>query len=296
MHTKRKIQQLLVHAHLRPNTHLGQHFLTDLNLMRLLVKSAELVGSEIVLEVGCGTGSLTQVLAKKACRLIAVELDKTLASIASVELARHDNVELITGNILQNKNELNSQILQALHLARQNCPGPIVLVSNLPYNVASPVIVNLLSGPVVAERMVVTVQKEVAERMTAQPASKDYGLLTVYLAAFGTVRRIRNLPASAFWPRPKVRSTMIRFDRDQNKIERLQNQALFAQLARLLLTHRRKTLKNCVRLVQRHLPQIDNWLEIFETCSIDPAYRPDQLTVEQYIALANYCNQILQSR
>ena len=125
MQTKQQIEQLLASAGVEPNKRLGQNFLIDLNLMRLLVDSANIGNDDIVLEVGCGTGSLTQGLAERAGKVIAVELDKTLAKIAARELANAGNVEVINADILENKNTINRTISDAIELARKKLPGKI---------------------------------------------------------------------------------------------------------------------------------------------------------------------------
>ena len=295
MQTKRQIQQLLVSAGVRPNKRLGQHFLIDLNLMRLLVDSANINNNDIVLEVGCGTGSLTEALIEKAGMVIAVELDRKLAEITKNRLANVENIELINTDILENKNTLSHAVTNALESAREKYHGRTLLVANLPYNAASPTMLNLLTGPITADAMYVTVQKEVADRMTALPASSDYGTLSIFLSAAGDVKTIRILKPTVFWPQPQVDSAMVSFVRNQAKLKRIENMELFSQTVHLFMGHRRKTLMACSKLARGKLAQVDNWPEIFERCSINPAQRPEQLGAEDYIAIANLCSSILTS-
>jgi len=294
MQTKRQIQRLLVSAGVRPNKRLGQHFLIDLNLMRLLVDSANINNNDIVLEVGCGTGSLTEALIEKAGMVIAVELDRTLAEIAKSRLANAENIELINTDILENKNTLSHTVTNALESARKKYHGRILLVANLPYNAASPTMLNLVTGPRVADAMYVTVQKEVADRMTAVPASSDYGALSIFLSAAGDVKTIRVLKPTVFWPQPQVDSAMVSFVHDQAKLKRIENMEFFSQTVHLFMGHRRKTLMACSKLARGKLAKIDNteginWPGIFERCSINPTQRPEQLGAEDYIAIANLC-------
>ena len=193
MQTKQQIRDLLSSAGVSPNKRLGQHFLIDLNLMRLLVDSANMQKDDVVLEVGCGTGSMTEALAEKAGRVIAVELDKNLSEIAGKQLTRSENVEIISADILESKNKLSQTVRKALDLADKKCPGRMLLVANLPYSAASPLSMNLVTGATTADGMYVTVQKEVADRMTAAPASSDYGILSIFLAATGDVKTIRTI-------------------------------------------------------------------------------------------------------
>jgi len=287
MQTKHQIQQILESAGVSPKRRLGQHFLIDLNLMRLLVDCANIDSTDIVLEVGCGTGSLTEALAERAGVVIAVEIDNALAEIAEAELESCENVEIVNTDILKNKSTISRIVTNALTLARQKCPGRIMLVANLPYNVASPVMLNLLTGPVVADAMYVTVQKQVADRMTASPGSSDYGTLSIYLSAAGNVRTIRVLRPTVFWPAPQVHSAMVSFVRSKDKIERIRDMELLSNIVNLFMGHRRKMLKACTKFARDKLASIPDWPGIFRQCSIDPTQRPEQLWPHDYIALAN---------
>jgi len=293
MQTKRQIHDLLTSSGVYPNKRLGQHFLIDLNLMRLLVDSANIQKDDVVLEVGCGTGSMTEALAEKAGRIIAVELDKNLSEIAAKQLAKSENVEVISTDILESKNTLSQTVTKALDLAGRKCPGRMLLVANLPYSAASPVIMNLITGPTTADGMYVTVQKEVADRMTAAPASSDYGILSIFLAASGDVKTIRTLKPTVFWPQPQVDSAMVCFIRYRAKSDRIENMELFSETVHLFMGHRRKTLISCSKLAHGKLAKITNWPEIFEQCCINPKQRPETLSPEDYIAITNYAENCL---
>ena len=298
MQTKRQIQQLLASAGVRPNKRLGQHFLIDLNLMRLLVDSANINSNDIVLEAGCGTGSLTGELVEKAGFVLAVELDKTLAGLAKSSLVDADNVEIINTDILKNKNTLSHTVVCALETARKKYNGRVLLVANLPYNIASPTMMNLITGPATADAIYVTVQKEVADRMTALPGSSDYGILSIFLSAVGDVKTMRVLRPSVFWPQPRIDSAMVGFVRKQEKYRRIEDMDLFGEIVNLFMGHRRKTLTACSRLACGRLEKINNikgmnWPEIFERCGIVPTKRPEQLCSEDYIAIANLCRSSL---
>jgi 16S rRNA (adenine1518-N6/adenine1519-N6)-dimethyltransferase len=284
MQTKTEIQELLAQAGVEPNKRLGQHFLIDLNLMRLLVESADIQKCDIVLEVGCGTGSLTAALAEKAGKVIVVEYDRTLAAIAKEQLAKFDNLELINADILDTKNLLNTNATEAVSHARARLSGRFLLVANLPYNVASPVMTNLVTGSLVVDAMFVTIQKEVAERMTAVAGSNEYGTLSIFLGAAGNLKTIRILKPSVFWPRPQVDSAMVSFILDRDKYGRIQDMNLFCELVHLFMSHRRKTILGCSKLAAGRLAQI-NWSAIFERCNLEPAKRPQQLSPGEYIAL-----------
>lgn len=287
MQTKRQIQNLLSSVGISPNKRFGQHFLIDLNLMRLLVDSANIQKNDVVLEVGCGTGSMTEALAEKAGRLIAVELDTNLSKIAQKRISDAENLQLINADILESKHTLNHAVVASLALAHEQCRGRILLVANLPYDVASSLLMNLLVGPTIADAMYVTVQKEVADRMTAIPTSRNYGILSIFLAATGDVKMIRTLKPAVFWPQPQVDSAMVSFVRNQAKSDRIANMELFSEIVHLFMGHRRKTLLSCSKLARGKLAKIADWPEIFEQCRINPKQRPETLSPENYIAIAN---------
>jgi 16S rRNA (adenine1518-N6/adenine1519-N6)-dimethyltransferase len=292
MQTKQQIEQLLAEAGVKPNKRLGQNFLVDLNLMRLLVDTANIGNDDIVLEVGCGTGSLTQALAERAGKVIAVEMDETLAKIAARELAEASNVDVINADILKSKDTINQTISSAIETARKKLPGKFLLVANLPYSVASPLMMNLITGPTIADEMHVTVQKEVAERMTAAPGDRHYGTLSIHIAATGNVKTERILKPTVFWPAPQVSSAMISFVRKAEKASRIKNVELLGEVVNLFMQHRRKMVQACVKFAAGKLAEIDNWPEIFQKCSIDPHNRPEQLQPEDFIAISNLCNEI----
>lgn len=296
MQTKQQIQQLLASAGAEPNKRLGQNFLIDLNLMRLLIDNANIGNDDIVLEVGCGTGSLTQALAERAGKVIAVEMDKILAEIAARELANAGNVEVINTDILENKSTINRTVTDAIELARKGRSGKFLLVSNLPYSIASPLMMNLITRSTVADAMHVTVQKEVAERMTSGPGDQHYGTLSIHMSATGDVKTERVLKPTVFWPQPQVNSAMISFVRKAEKVSRIQNMDILGEVVNLFMQHRRKMVKACTRFVAGKLPEIDKWPDIFEKCCIDPHNRPEQLTPEDFISISNLCNKYLTSK
>ncbi len=303
MQTKRQIQQLLTSAGITANKRLGQNFLIDLNLMRLLVDSANISSSDIVLEVGCGTGSLTEELARLAGETIAVEIDTNLAKIAKKQLTGVDtcgvvsarlepdvvseNVTILNTDILENKNTISQIVTESLQTARKKQSGRFLLVANLPYNVASAVMINLVTGPITTDAMYVTIQKEVADRMTAAPGSSDYGTLSIFLGATGSLKTIRTLKPTVFWPQPQVASAMISFVRKEEKAGRIKNFKFFSDVVNLFMQHRRKMLKACTKFATGPLGKISNWPQIFEQCSIDPRKRGEQLSPENYIAITN---------
>ena len=287
MQTKRQIQELLLSAGVSPNRRLGQHFLVDLNLMTLLVDAAGIEADDVVLEVGCGTGSLTQMLVQRARRVIVAELDRTLAGIATSQLADANNVRIIQGDALSNKGMLNPAVVEALNEATAGGTGRLLLVSNLPYDIASPLMINLVQGPTVADAMTVTVQKEVAERMTAGPGSKAYGTLSIFLGATSHVETMRVLKPSVFWPPPGVDSAIVRVVREPQRASQIEHMESLRDVVSLFMGHRRKMLRACTKHAPEGMGTTDHWTAVFESCGIDPSQRPEELSPEQYVSLAN---------
>jgi 16S rRNA (adenine1518-N6/adenine1519-N6)-dimethyltransferase len=305
MQSKHQIRELLDSAGVRPNKRFGQNFLFDLNLMRLLIDTANIQNNDVVLEVGTGTGSLTAGIVEKAGYCVSVEIDAVLASIAKGQLADKSNVEIIAADVLKNKFEINPVVIDALSRARTIHNGRLLLVANLPYIAATPLIINLITGPIIAgstpstssgqasspqaDAMFVTVQKEVADRMTSQAGIKDYGILSILMAATGEVRHIRTLKPTVFWPQPQVNSAFVSYVRDPEKVKVIKSVEMLSRVAGALLQHRRKMLKSCCKLTAEQLGEIKNWPEILNQLSIDPEIRPDNLTPEQFVAIANLC-------
>jgi 16S rRNA (adenine1518-N6/adenine1519-N6)-dimethyltransferase len=289
MQTKQDIQRLLAGAGTQPNRRLGQNFLIDLNLMRLLVQAAHLNSQDVVLEVGTGTGSFSEAIAADCGRLITVEYDNALFKIAQSQLKKFDNSIQFNRDILENKNTIHQEVLDAVIEAKNEFSGRFLLVANLPYNVGSSVMANLITGPVPADGMYVTVQKEVADRMAATPNHDDYGTLSILMAATGEVHILRKLPASVFWPRPQVESAMVSFERNPQKFEQIHDMQTFREVISLLMGHRRKMLKACVKFAKGNLEHIRHWTDVFEEAVVDPHCRPEELTPKQYINIANLC-------
>ena len=289
MQTKQQIERLLTSAGVTPNKRLGQHFLIDLNLMRSLIDSAQIRAGDTVLEVGCGTGSFTEALAEASGRVIAVEYDDTLSQIAAKQLKRKNNVTIINSDILESKNTICRQVADAIEAAVSQQSGRFMLVANLPYNIAAALMANLITGPIVCDSMYVTVQKEVAERMVATAGRKDYGILSIFAAATGKAKILRKLKPSVFWPQPQVESAMLTFRRQTKKASQIHNMDFFKEIVNLFMGHRRKMLKACVKFTEGRLEKIHNWNDIFNRAVIDPQLRPEELTAENYIAIANLC-------
>ena len=222
----------------------GQNFLVDLNLIDLLVRSAEIGPDDVVLEVGSGTGVVTERVAAAAARVVTAEIDSRLAQLARDRLIERDTVTLVEGDALAGKHRVAPGLLEAIDAARGAAPnGRLLLVANLPYCVATPVISNLLALPRPFDVAVVTVQREMAERMTATAGTGSYNALSVWVGAQCRGEILRVLPPGVFWPRPKVESAIIRLDLEPDRRAAIGDLARFHGFVREVFCHRRKLLR-----------------------------------------------------
>jgi 16S rRNA (adenine1518-N6/adenine1519-N6)-dimethyltransferase len=271
---------------IEPKSKLGQCFLVDLNLLDILVQTAELTPKDLILEVGSGTGSLTNRLADHAAGVLAVEIDGRFLDLLRETLADRENVRILQADALKSKNEINPEMLAALHDI-QGVTGAesLKLVANLPYAVAVPLIGNLMTAELSLERMVVTVQWEIAERLVAGPGSKAYGALAVLVQSLAEVSLVRRLPASVFWPRPKVDSAIMRIRPDVKKRARVGDALRFRRFLRDLYVHRRKNLRGALIALpsQTHeKAEVDRKLT---QLGIDGAIRAETLSTDQHLQL-----------
>ncbi len=228
-----------------PRTRHGQNFLVDLNLLRLLVDAARLTRDDVVLEIGTGTGSLTGLLSQRAAAVVSVEIDARLHQLASEELFGFENVTLLQFDALRNKHTLDPRVMEAVEAQLASRPGSrFKLAANLPYNVATPILTNLLECPRPPESLTVTIQKELADRITAAPGTKDYGALSVWIQCQARAELVRLLPPSVFWPRPKVTSAILHIECQPERRQAIHDLDFFHRFVRQLFLHRRKFLRS----------------------------------------------------
>ncbi len=204
--TQSYLRSLFARRGISPQRRLGQNFLIDLNIHDVIVEAAEVGPGDVILEVGPGTGALTSLMASRgAAAIVAVDLDPAMAMLATEAVAGLPNVRVLHQDALKNKNTLSPELLDAVRAGLAGGPERrFKLVANLPYSVATPVISNLLVHPEFCPAlMVVTIQRELADRMCAEPSSPAYGALSVLVQALAEVSIVRVLPPSVFWPRPR---------------------------------------------------------------------------------------------
>jgi len=273
--TKQEIQALLSSAGSEPRHRFGQNFMIDQNLLRIVADAGEIAPGDRVIEVGPGTGTLTEELLARGAEVIAVEIDRDLAALLRERFRENDKFHLFEGDALAGKHELNAELLSAIR--GTNVPGRDVprtkLVANLPYNIASPLVIELLIAGV--ELLAFTVQREVADRLRAASDSDAYGPLTVMVQLLSKVEVLRTLPPQAFWPAPKIESALVRLRRE----DQLGKSAVdFGRFVSRMFSSRRKTLRKSLSQAQ-----VDP--KLLDQLSIDPQLRPENLTPAQYLSL-----------
>ena len=285
--TQTEIKALLAEAGLRPEKRYGQHFLIDGNLMRMLVDEADLGPADTVLEVGPGVGNLTELLVERAGRVVAVEIDPAIAEVARTRLAGVANLDFLVTDILANKHTVAPEVLDLAEAHRLACGGPLKLVANLPYQAATPLVAELVMRDPPLERLVFTVQEEVAARFAAEPGTSDYGPVGVIVQALGKVEVLRRLGPSVFWPRPKVWSAMVRIRPDAACRKRIRDLALFRRTIHGLFVHRRKRAARSLSLADAAEGSPETWAACLKAAGLDPEARGETYTVDEIVRLAN---------
>ena len=261
---------LLKAWNLRPRKGLGQNFLENPATAEKIAAAAQIERDDTVLEIGAGLGSLTDALAKRAARVVAVETDPRLAELLRTEmLARQqDHVEVVTADILS----------QDLSHWMPTDGRPIVVVGNLPYNISSQIIIRLIAARTVVRRAVVMIQKELADRLSSPPGSKAYGRITVMLAYCAQVRQVMTVGAGQFHPRPKIDSSVIDIQfTNPVAFPAVDETALF-RVVKAAFGQRRKTLKNALT---GGLPAVaaGDIGDALSMAAIDPQRRAETLSV-----------------
>ncbi len=284
-------------AGIRPDVRHGQNFLIDLNLLDLLLETAEIGPQDVVLEVGTGLGSLTTRMAPLAAHVVTVEIDSRLFQLASEELVDARNVTMLKTDALRNKNHLSQEVVDTVQEKLRGFPGSqFKLVANLPYNIATPILSNLLAIDPVPVSMTATVQKELADRINAEPGVKDYSALSVWMQALCYCRVVRVIPPQCFWPKPKVHSAIVHVVPSAHKRARVKNLEFFHHFVRTLFQHRRKFLRGVlVSMFKEQLAKADIDA-ILAGFSLPADARAEQLPVETLLGLSDAFEQAVAVR
>jgi 16S rRNA (adenine1518-N6/adenine1519-N6)-dimethyltransferase len=257
---------------------LGQHFLLDARILDFLVREASISPSDHVLEVGTGPGNLTRLLCERAARVVSVEIDAGMAEFARAELSSFDNLDLVVADALGGNGRLAPPLA-----ARLLDHAPWKVVANLPYGIATPLLIELFSsGPGRIASAVVTVQKEVAERFCAVCGSAHYGPATLLLGFWARVEALRDLRPGAFSPPPKVSSTILRIEAREQPLGAVSEIEGFRAWIRALFGQRRKQIRGLLRRELGH----ELAAQALQSLEVSGTARAQELPAEVYLALA----------
>jgi 16S rRNA (adenine1518-N6/adenine1519-N6)-dimethyltransferase len=267
------VRALATSLGLRPTKQLGQNFVIDANTVRRIVRTAEVSSDDVVLEVGPGLGSLTLGLLPFSRRVVAVEIDPTLARALPQTVAARapelaERLEVVTAD--------------ALRLTSVPGPPPTALVANLPYNVAVPVLLHLWQLLPSLRRTLVMVQAEVADRLAAPPGSRTYGVPSVKARWYGEVRKAGSVGRTVFWPAPRVDSGLVSVQHSPPPTTRASRQEVFSAID-AAFAQRRKTLRAALASWAGSAPEAE---VLLRRAGIEPGLRGEQLNLAQFASLA----------
>lgn len=295
---KNQIQDILGAADSSPRHRFGQHFMLDENMLETIAAAAELTPQDIVLEIGPGVGNLTAIIAPQVGRVLAVDIDGALLRAAANHWQSLKNVRWMQADALAGKHCLNPDVMAAITEIRDgDAARPVKLVANLPYNAASPLIAELLVAiwadrhtppgrRFALDRLVFTVQWEVAQRMAAGPGSSDYGALGILIQVLAHVEILRPIDRQCFWPPPKVKSALVRITPKPQGIAALADVPALQRLLAALFGHRRQNLGNAIR----HGLHPENFSQVMQRLraeGINPLARPADLSASEFIKICD---------
>ena len=279
--TPSRTKQILKKYGLTMKKSLGQNFLVEPGILTKMLAAGEIDKDTVVIEIGPGIGALTERLAQEAKQVIAFEVDRRLEPILKNELAEYDNIEVIFQDIL----EAN---LPELFADRFEPTDRIVVAANLPYYITTPIIMNFIEANLPVDAYVMMMQKEVAERMTASPGSKNYGSLTVAIDYYTEAEISFIVPRTVFVPQPNVDSAVLKLKRREVPKVTVENEAFYFRLTRGSFQHRRKTLWNNLMGIYGKSDEAKEALRLgLEAVGIEGSRRAETLAIEEFAALAN---------
>ena len=271
--------RILLAAHkIHPKKQLGQNFIVDPAFTEMIVKRAGILPEDIILEIGAGLGALTIPLARRAKKIFAVEKDRQIIPILNMEI-------LVSG--LTNISVIEKDILTvSIESLVEDMGGKIVVMGNLPYNISSQILVQLIQSRGGISRAVLMFQKELAQRITAEIGCKDYGRLTVMLRYCSDIKKLVDVKASLFFPKPKVDSQILELKFKKEIDHKAVDEPFFFKVIKSGFGNRRKTLKNALAASELNIDP-NTAKRILEKSGIDPIRRAETLTVEEFVKLSN---------
>lgn len=260
---------------------LGQNFIIDTNILNNIVKAGSVDKDTIVIEVGPGIGALTEQIAKVAKHVYAFEIDQRLLPVLDDTLSPYDNVTVLNEDILEVD-------LSAFFEEQTINQERVVVMANLPYYITTPIIINFLESSVNVDQMIFMIQKEVAERIAAEPSTKAYGSLSIAVQYYAEAETLFIVPKTVFRPQPNVESAIIRLNLLHEPAAEVTNEKYFFTLTRSSFAQRRKTLWNNLKIAYGKEPETQEKLKVaLDEAGIDSKRRGETLTIQEFADLAN---------
>jgi 16S rRNA (adenine1518-N6/adenine1519-N6)-dimethyltransferase len=269
---------LLIFHNIRPRKQLGQHFLANQNTAEMIVNRSGILPEDVVLEIGAGLGALTIPVARIAREVFAVEKDFKIIDILKTEILASN----LSNVVIMEKNILNIDIRSLA----ENVGQKMVAMGNLPYNISSQILVQLIKSREALTRAVFMLQKELSQRITAQPGCKDYGRLSVMLGYCADIKKIADVKASVFFPKPKVDSEVLELKFKKRLEYPANDEDYFFSVIKAAFGNRRKILKNALAASELNI-DTNAAQNILERSGIDPVRRAETLTIEEFVKLSN---------
>ncbi len=269
-----KVGEVLISQGFRFKKQFGQNFITDSNLLSSIVDGAGADSGSTVVEIGCGAGTLTKAIAKKAKRVVAFEIDKELAPVLSVTLAGVENAEVIFRDFMR----------VDMRAFERDMP-PYIVIANLPYYITTPLVMQFIEHSKKCRSLTVMVQEEVAERFCARAGSPEYGAVTAGIALRGVCKIIKRVPRTMFHPRPNVDSAVVKIDIKEDNVP-VKDAAMYKKVVRAAFASRRKTLEN--NLMQTFKIDREAAGAALAACGHERLVRGEELTPSEFAALADY--------
>lgn len=259
----------------------GQNFLTDTNILQKIVDTAEINKNVNVIEIGPGIGALTEFLAENASEVMAFEIDERLVPILEDTLRDHDNVKVINEDVL--KADLQTRVKEF-----ENPDLPIKVVANLPYYITTPILMHLIESKIPFSEFVVMMQKEVADRISAEPNTKAYGSLSIAVQYYMTAKVAFVVPRTVFVPAPNVDSAILKMTRRKQPLVEVKDEDFFFRVSKASFVHRRKTLWNNLTSHFGKSEEVKNKLDqALENAAIKPSIRGEALSISDFARLSD---------
>lgn len=276
-------KEIIKKFNIKLNKNLGQNFLIDESIVKNIVSAAGVTKEDLVIEVGPGIGSMTKELCKNAGKVLAIEIDKYLIPALTKNLSEFKNIDIV------NKDILDEDIVETINNVKASGFNPerVKVIANLPYYITTPIIMKFLEDVPGIDMMVFMVQKEVADRMVANPGGKDYGALSVAVQFHSEALKVFDVSPDSFVPRPNVDSTVIKLNVYKEPIVDIKSKKLFFKTVKAAFGQRRKTLLNALSNSGYFKHNKDEIREILNNIGIEENRRGETLSIMQFAELSN---------